>query len=1101
LRSEEQLEKGLFLMGQAVCLLNEPKTLCEINHDIVANGKAIFEANIQSHLPEITAGEQKDPKNTTDCMHPKEPIAVVGIGLRFPGSSDPDAFWGQILDGRSGICEVPEARWRSVSDYYDPDRSKADKTYTRIGGFIKDFEFDPLKYRIPPSVARKMDRTQQLAVACAGDALADAGLKPEDLRGTRVGVMIGNSMGGETTDLYAQRMGLPHALQCLELSVVHCDVDNSHTDKMREEFKALYLDGLPDITEDSLPGELANVIAGRVANVFNLTGPNFTVDAACASSLAALLSGVRALREGSVDFAITGGVDAAMAPSSFVKFCKIGALSPDGSRPFDESANGFVMGEGAGMMVLKRLSDAVRDGDRIYGTILEIGSSSDGKGKGITAPNPEGQTRAITECYTAAGVNPYTVGLIEAHGTATPVGDQTELKVMDKFLRDSLAPVGSVGIGSVKSQIGHLKAAAGAAGLIKALLSLYHRTLPPTANVKSPTSCIEWTSSPLFLLQEKKRWDRANGIPRRAGVSAFGFGGTNFHVLLQEYSPDLRVITGGKERPSQKVFSPPRWHLPDNVFAEGEAWVVGGSDPRDLSSKIKEILKQLQPGNFNAIAISHRTEACQLPFRWGFAAKDSDMAQVKLAAVLEAMSDDSKKPFLAAKGIYFHHDDGVIKRKAAACLFPGQGSQYPFMLRDLAQRFPIVANTFIEADDVLTKLGLTAITTTLFPDPSASRENESNTADPLRDTQLLQPMILTADTAIFRLLQLMGLQPVAVAGHSLGEYAACVAAGVFSFRDALEAVSVRGREMARVSIADPGLMMSIPADARVVEDVLSQVDGYVVAANKNSPKQTVISGETAAVKKAGEIFLSMGLEGILVPVSAAFHSGVVAPAREPFMKTLRQLEVNSPATPILSNVTGDFYPMGPSSEDRIRDLLGKQFAAPVEWVKSLRRLQKEGIEIFVECGPKRVLTNFTMDTLGKNVVALPTNHPKKGGVLQLLETVAALITNGIPLDVEKAEAIQDHSSFRWDRATTDAKRLPEVSIRKTPSLLPADTSIIPSGLIDEEIRALAKTAEFQSYLDVQGEFLRGVIKSGFKSFTDNILPMQATTRKVESEGF
>lgn len=1103
LEQDEQLEKGLFLMGQAVCLLSEPRTLTEINRDIVINGGKIFEASVRRPASQANTGENLDETTLSDSVHEKEPIAVVGIGLRFPGSSTPEAFWDQILSGRSGICEVPEERWRRVSDYYDPDRTKADKSYTRIGGFIKDFEFDPLKYRIPPTVACKMDRTQQLAVACAGDALEDAGLSREDLKGIRVGVMIGNSMGGETTDLYAQRLGLPHALHCLDRSLGNCGPREAQRDSLKETFTKLYLDGLPDITEDSLPGELANVISGRVANVFNLTGPNFTVDAACASSMAAVLSSVRALREGSIDFAVTGGVDAAMGPSSFIKFCKIGALSPDGSRPFDESANGFVMGEGAGMMVLKRLSDALRDGDRIYATILEIGSSSDGKGKGITAPNPEGQSRALTECYTAAGIDPCTVGLIEAHGTSTPVGDQTELKVMDKFFRDSSAPGGSVGIGSVKSQIGHLKAAAGAAGMIKAILSLYHRTLPPTANVNSPTQCIQWRSSPLLLLREKKKWERTNGIPRRAGVSAFGFGGTNFHALIQEYSPDLRVIKGGKSRMAKKVFSPPKWHMPDTLSVEGEAWVVGGLDPRDASRRIREIVGKLNDGTFRSLAASTRAEACRLPFRWGFAARDAAMAQEKLALVVNAIADSSKKPFFAAKGISFHRNDPGARPKAAACLFPGQGSQYPYMLRDLAQRFPVVADTFIEADDVLTKLGLPSITGALFPDPSGPDKSRSIAGDPLRDTQLLQPMILTADTAIFRLLQLVGLTPVAVAGHSLGEYAACVAAGVFSFRVALEAVSVRGREMARVSIADPGLMMSIPADARVIEDVLSRVDGYVVAANKNSPKQTVISGETEAVKKAGEIFQSMGLEGTLVPVSAAFHSGVVAPAREPFMKTLRQLEVNTPSVPILSNVTGDFYPAGPSSEDRIRDLLGKQFAAPVEWVKSLRRMRNEGIEIFVECGPKRVLTNFTIDTLGKEVYALPTNHPKKGGVMQLLEAISALMTFGVPVDLERAEREENQAYSTGEIPGNQAPRVLEVSTLPSSQTSSPNASREESlaGLIDEEIRQLAGKAEFQSYLDLQGEFLRSVIKSGFQSFSEKILPMQATVKKVESEGF
>ncbi len=1102
LSPEQQIERGLYLMGQSVSLIDQVKSLAEINEEILVSGQKIFESAKESTTKQVHELGLVEAEQPIEVRHEKEPLAVVGIGLRFPGSSSPAEFWEQILAGRSGIRVVPEDRWGKVEHYYDPDPKTPDKSYTKIGGFITDFHFDPLRFRIPPSVVAKMDRTQQLAVVCAGDALEDAGLSPEKLQGRRVGVMIGNSMGGENTDLYAQRLGLPRALECLQKSIEQLPIEQDHKAKIRRAFESKYLNGLPEITEDSLPGELANVISGRVANVFNLQGPNFTVDAACASSMAALLSAARALRDGAVDYAITGGVDAAMSPSSFIKFCKIGALSADGSRPFDASANGFVMGEGAGMMVLKRLSDAIRDKDRIYATILDLGSSSDGRGKGITAPNPVGQSAALVDCYRTSGIDPQTIQLIEAHGTSTAVGDQTELKVLDNFFREASLPPHSVGVGSVKSQIGHLKAAAGAAGLIKAILGLYHRVLPPTANVRTPNPCIDWDSSPLFLVTEKKPWKRVKGAPRRVGVSAFGFGGTNFHVVLQEYAPELRVIYGAKKKAREKTFAPPRWPKPQNMSLAGEAWVIGGADEKEFSEKASELLHNIRNENFRAFAMQCRRDALAGRVRCGFAAPDAETVKLKLRLVLEAMREPSKRVLLVSRGIHFLAKGEAKNLAAVACLFPGQGSQYPFMLRDLAERFPIVAETFSEADRVLSALGLTTVTGALFPDPSLASESQSIMADPLKDTQILQPLILTADVAIFRLLKLMGLRPIAVAGHSLGEYAACVAAGVFTFRDALEAVSVRGREMARVSIADPGLMMSIPADARVVEEVLAKVDGYVVAANKNSPKQTVISGETQAVKKAGEIFQSMGLEGVLIPVSAAFHSGVVAPAREPFMKTLKKLPVNSPEIPVLSNVTGEFYPMGPSAGERIRDLLGKQFAAPVEWVKSLRRLQREGATIFIECGPKRVLTNFTVDTLGKDVRAWPTNHPKKGGVLQFLETVAALMTEGVALDLEAGEETIEPIDAR-------AALLQPVASEAAPPPLVTSSSVgtsqtshnVLARLIDEEIRAIADTAEFHSYLEVQGDFLRAMIKSGFKSFSDNVLPLHRTVKKVESEGF
>ncbi|MEW6349527.1 MAG: SDR family NAD(P)-dependent oxidoreductase [Thermodesulfobacteriota bacterium] len=1325
---EEQIERGLYLMGQVVTLLDRPRTIAEIHNEILEEGRRVFLEHVDrlantvaralDELPALpersrglaaaeqtqeemagttpvppkerseiqagsvppdavlaegvraasTPGNQPEPVEErqtvpTEIELADEPIAVVGIGLRFPGSDSPAAFWQQILERRSGICQVPADRWENPDYYYDPDPKVPDKTYSRIGGFVAGFAFDPLKFRIPPSVAEKMDRTQQMSVTCVAEALADAGLTPERLKGKRVGTFLGNSMGGGTTDLYATRLGVPRTVACLEASFESLGLDEATRSAIIDDFRARFLKGLPAITEDSLPGELPNVISGRIANVFNLVGPNFTVDAACASSMAAILNAVAELRRGSIDFALTGGVDTAMHPSSFVKFCKVGALSPDGSRPFDEGANGFVMGEGCGIMVLKRLSDAVRDRDRIYGTIVAIGSSSDGKGKGITAPNSAGQERALQAAYEAHGISPAMVGMIEAHGTSTPVGDKTELQVLDAMFRKVGLNTASVGIGSVKSQIGHLKAAAGSAGVIKAILSLHHRTLPPTMNLTRPNPCIDWESSPLRLLTESRPWEAPVGSPRVAGVSAFGFGGTNFHIVVQEHLPELRVISGKRQHafdissgyppspyplpqgegnlpdrsvagrgqgegenvepasalgaapspvpahPSQpahpgtgdhsgkgahlagapsafspplvgdpsrfslpvvgdpsalssppvgdpsrfslpvvgdpsalssppvgdpsrfslpvvgdpsafssppvgdpsrfslpvvgdpSAFSPPLvggvrgggllipdWPSPPNMDISGEAWVIGGSDETDLGRRIAALLDSLTPEILAGMMDGLREDASQQPLRVGFAARSPEEAKAKLGLVRDALTDPKKRAILPAKGVHLAPGTAARAKGGVALLFPGQGSQYPYMLRDVAKRFPVVAETYAEADEILTSLGVPAVTSATFPVLGANPEQNSDQTDMVKDTQLLQPMILTANVAIFRLVLKMGLKPAAVAGHSLGEYAACVAAGVFSFRDALEAVAVRGREMARVSIADPGLMMSIPADSRFVEDVLSEVDGYVVAANKNSPKQTVISGETEAVKKAGELFKARGLDGILIPVSAAFHSGVVAPAREPFMKTLRKLTVNPPQIPILSNVTGDFYPIGPAAPASILDLLGKQFAAPVEWVKSLRRLYNEGIRIFVECGPKRVLTNMVLDTLSKDVLAAPLNHPKKGGIIQLLESVAALAAEGIPLSLSGARASLEQPAER--------PRLVVVSPRAEPK----HEAHPLESLLDDEIRKIAGQTEFKRYLDTQGSPIRGLIRSGFENYVTNILPLERTAIQVKSEG-
>ena len=752
----------------------------------------------------------------------------------------------------------------------------------------------------------------------------------------------------------------------------------------------------------------------------------------------------------------------------------------------------------------------MHDGDRIYGTIVGIGSSSDGRGKGITAPNEAGQVRAIRNCLEAYDIDLRSISLIEAHGTSTPVGDKTELTVLDRILKEAGMNSGSVAIGSVKSQIGHLKAASGSAGIIKVLLSLHHRMLPPTINVNQPNRCIDWDSSPLFLSTRPRPWETNNGYPRRAGVSAFGFGGTNFHIVLQEHLPGVGYVQTNQARTDRRTllqmsvpektieFSRPDWPRPPEMHLEAQAWVLGGSDPQNLAANAEEILRELTPANAAQLAALHRERAAGFEIRCGFSASTVDATVEKLARLKDGLSNPAKMPLLKARGIHVCRGHSDKAKGGIAFVFPGQGSQYPFMLRDLAERFPVVAHTLYEADEILRSLGLSAVTDAIYP---IIEDGAVAEADSLKDTQRLQPMILTANTAIFRLLSQMGVFPAACAGHSLGEYAACVAAGVFSFRDALEAVAVRGREMARVSIADPGLMMSIPADARLVEEVLAEVDGYVVAANKNSPKQTVISGETAAVKKAAELFKTRGLEGILLPVSAAFHSGVVAPAREPFMKTLEKLTINPPSVPVISNVTGDFYPVGPAAPARVRDLLGKQFAAPVEWVKTLRRLYSEGIRIFLECGPKRVLTNLTQDTLPADALALPSNHPKKGGMVQLMETLAALIAEGVSVDFAAAEALPETAKTpHHQRPALKIVKRSEPTVRDDVTPAAAQPAGLLDGLLDDELRRIASQQEFARFLEIQGEPVRALIKSGFQTFVTNVLPLEKTAMQVKSEG-
>ncbi|MEC9090379.1 MAG: polyketide synthase, partial [Candidatus Thermoplasmatota archaeon] len=493
-----------------------------------------------------------------NSQDPFEPIAVIGIGALFPDADDVDVFWENILKTNVSLREVPSNRW-DVSDFWvkgGPKNVDENKTYSKIGGWVDGFEFDWRRWKIPPGSLGQIDLTQQWAVAVSAAALEDAGYMGEnsrDLPNEKTGVIFANALGGENRNLSNHRIWADQFAR-------HAIEAGGMPPSGAEAFKQAITEGLPKVTEDTMPGELANVVSGRVANLLDLQGPNYSTDAACASTFAAILDACRLLQARQVDMMVAGASDRTMDPATFAKFSAIGALSATHSTPFDSNANGFVMGEGAGAVTLKRLSDAIRDGDRVQAVIRGIGASSDGRGKGITAPSTRGQIQAVTRAYSQAGYNPSSVQLIEAHGTSTVVGDATELTSLSEVFGDDM-PGNNVAVGSIKSQIGHLKAAAGIAGLIKAIRAVDTGIIPPSAGFSNPNQNIDWESNPFFVPTESIEWKPLVDLPRRAGVSSFGFGGTNFHCTIESFEPKLHQ------------------NIADNFDLRREAWLNPNSSP------------------------------------------------------------------------------------------------------------------------------------------------------------------------------------------------------------------------------------------------------------------------------------------------------------------------------------------------------------------------------------------------------------------------------------------------------------------------------------------------------------------------------------------
>ncbi|HET8979037.1 MAG TPA: SDR family NAD(P)-dependent oxidoreductase [Solirubrobacteraceae bacterium] len=986
---------------------------------------------------------------------PQRAAAIVGVGAILPDAPEAEVFWSNVRNGRYSVSDVDPGRWDPAL-YYDPDPQAPEKTYSKIGGWVREWQWDPLAWRlpVPPRVADAMDESQKWAVACTRMALTDAGWPERPLDSERTAVIIGNALSGEKHYLTALRITFPEVARALQDTHSFAALPADVRARVEAELRADFERWLPPITEDTMPGELGNCLAGRVANLFNLRGPNFTVDAACGSALAALEATFEGLVAHDFDVAVTGGIDRNMGAHTFVKFCAIGALSPSGTRPYADGADGFVMGEGAALFVVKRLADAIRDGDRIYAVVRGIGSASDGRGKGLTAPNPVGQRLAVARAWRAAGISPAECTLVEGHGTSTRVGDVVEVEsLIDAFGGVELSP-GAIALGSVKSNIGHLKAAAGAAGLLKASLALRDRVLPPSLGFDRPNPNIDWSASPFAVNTELRDWQVPAGRPRIAGVSAFGFGGTNFHVVLEEYMPTPLAPNGARgsrarsaepttaaapsvvaTAPASPLPPPPPVRSAATAQARPPlrgALVLGADTAVRLANDLRSVLAEARQGR-HASPVPPAAEALRAAERIAIDHADGDELIAKAQAALGMLPNGSPAAWAALRARGIHRGAGMPGK--VAFLYTGQGSQYANMLADLRAREAVVAEVFDEADTIMAPWlegrRLSDIITADRTDEHAVAVAEEE----LRRTEITQPAVLTADIALTRLLAEYGITPDLVMGHSLGEYAALVAAGGLSFRDALEAVSARGHEMASLRVDDAGAMAAVAAPLDEVREIVAGIDGYVVLANINSDRQVVLGGGSDAVAKAVSLVRSRGYTAIPLAVSHAFHTEIVAPASRPLRAMLARLGLQPPRLPVVSNVTGELYPTGTGARDQILDLLAAQVASPVQFHKGLQTLYAEGARVFIESGPKHALQGFASDVLGDTeIVSLATNHPKQGDVPSFNSALCGAWAAGLGLGRETGAAPPGRPS----RATGPAPRASDPAPTRAAGATPGD---------------------------------------------------------------
>ncbi|MGB0173457.1 MAG: beta-ketoacyl synthase N-terminal-like domain-containing protein [Candidatus Poseidoniaceae archaeon] len=949
---------------------------------------------------------------------PFEPIAVIGVAAMMPDAKDLEAFWQNIIDSHVSIKEIKEGRWPGPVNHFWTEGKPGDiahgYTYAKIGAFVEDYEFDWRRWRQPPGTIPQIDPCQLWAVSVSAKAIEQAGYGEgeKEFPRERAGVVFANALGGENRNMSNIRVWSNHTSELAQQHGLPASSKEAFMDAMNEHS--------PKVDEDTMPGELANVVSGRVANLLDLQGPNHAMDAACASSMAAVMDACRLLQTRQADVMLAGATDRTMDPATYAKFSAIGALSPTHSTPFDARANGFVMGEGAGVMVLKRLSDAIADDDTIHAVIRGIGGSSDGRGKGITAPSQRGQIQAIARAYNQAGYSASSVELVEAHGTSTKVGDATELSTLTRLWTD-VASGDNVAVGSIKSQIGHLKAAAGIAGIIKSVMALHHRTIPPSAGFETPNPTVDWANIPFFVPTSPLEWPEPESHPRRAGVSAFGFGGTNFHIALEGYNPDYhRSIAEDWQQRWKAYAKSTTVSAPSILDASATATMtheqlkaIEGGVLLLSGSSIEALATSLESTSFNGPTFDDDPRGLRLSMALQSASASydsSDACRLALVATswaefekrkalaISSLADSGKWGFLQAQGVLVSDQPAMPEGAKVAHMYPGQGSQYVGMTYDLHQRYTPVQDVWNASDSTMVEV-LDGETLSSFVLRSDLSDEERKAAEhKLKQTEYTQPAMLTADLAIEHALNAYGHEPDMVAGHSLGEYAALMASGILNMDGALRAAAARGTEMGSVEIDDKGLMASVTAPYDAVERILDAAEGYVIAANKNSPKMTVIAGATQAVQEVMKAFEAEGFNCVPLATSHAFHSSIVAPANEPLRRFLSSLEINWPKIPITANVDGTFYPDdGPDAKEGILSKLAPQMASSVEWTSQINTMYEAGARIFVEVGPKRALTMFATQILEDHPhLAVMTNHPKQGGIASFLTAIGALALAGRP---------------------------------------------------------------------------------------------------------
>ena len=999
-------------------------------------------------------------------------IAIVGMACIFPKAPNLQAYWQNIVSKVDAITDPPADR--HIDFYYEPESKANDRIMCRRGGYLDPIDFNPIEFGIMPVSVDGAEPEHFAALKVAAAALADAGIPGLPLNRERTEVILGRGTFVNRGYVTLLQHGFVIDQTVRLLKEFNPGLSSGDLDAIKKKLKA----SIPPFTAETAPGLVSSVMPGIIANRLDLRGRNFAVDAACASALICAEIAAQDLVSRRCDSVLMGAVQVSTPAVIHMLFTQLGALSRQTHlRPFDEKADGTMLGEGVGMIVLKRLEDAVRDGHRIYAVIKSVGTSSDGKAKGLLAPRPEGEELAIRRAYESSGIDAASVELIEAHGTALPVGDATEIETIKKMFSRRLPSTPSCGVGTVKSMFGHLIPAAGVAGLIKAALSVYHRTLPPSINCDKPNPKFELEKTAVYINTEPRPWIHGDTeAPRRAGVNAFGFGGINAHVVMEEFD------------------GPAVPHESYNTAWSTELVVLAAADRNGLAARCEEAARLVaQHPNASLLDI-----AAALNLRGGDGAPPSkegsnplslegaapSAPSCRLAIVASSVQDLAKKLDHAAKrlndpacrqirersGVFFF-DEPLGRQGKVAFLFPGEGCQYVNMLADLCIHFPEVRECFDLLDRAFIGHPRNRLPSQFIFPRTAAEQQEAEKR--LWSMDGAVDSVITADRALFRLLTTLGVRPDFIVGHSSGEIMALEAAGAVEIQgddELVQYIRTGNRMIEEMDANDDipeGLLLTVGGvDYETVTEAVKESRGALTIAMDNCPHQFILCGSEAATSAAADGFRKKGGLCQILPFRRAYHTPLYEKALGPLEAFFNSFRMIRPRVPLYSCLTAERASDDPKE---IRELVVRQWARPVRFRETIRNMHRDGVRIFLEVGPRANLTGFVNDILkGESFLGVSVNTHNRPGIDQLNFTLAMLVAHGVPVNLPALY------KYRKPRALDAATVAPAA---RSAMRLALQLPTLNISNEDREKITAGKTAAPASAVNIPPELLAGVSSS------------------------